>query len=358
MVGRTMKPWALLVALMLALAACNGNEEAATEPDPPDTGDTEEETDDPADEEPIPVSYAGIQAGISGLIPTVVKLRDLDLEHGIDLEFEVMESAQATRSVILGQRDIGSMGIFSLPGVMEELEPDVRLLVPAYWMHGYLMTSPDAPYESIEDLRGERVVSQGPSSGIHNGLDILLAEMGMSLEEDFENAIAGSPVVGLESVSSGDAAAAVAWPPLTARVQQAGEFEALVGISEAWEDLTGQRMLNGATTARGEWADENPEAVERIQIVFAEAIRYILENDDIYEEPEVIELLGIESDEEIPAVRDAVNAELTPPEQWDDDALQAQIDILQKGMELGAIPEVDEDLLDAAVEPLRTYGDL
>lgn len=375
--GRWLPSFLVIVALVAVTACGSDTGSTTTAPATPTSatvetteaaevtttvaGDTEaptETTEADDIDEVITVRLAGIEAGVSGLIPSVIDVAGLDEANGLNLEITHLPLAEAVRSVILGQQDAGVIAVIPIPNALAGGSPDLRVIAPMYWMHGSLLVNPDSPYETLEDLRGERIAGFAPSSATQNAFELLATELGFNVAEDFE-ILQGNPVVNLEAVRSGDAAAALVFPPLTAQVVHRGEFRELLFVNDGWRELTGNNMISGGFGALQGWIDENPEAVARLQQAIADGIRYILDNPDIYEDPEIKRVLGLEESDadEIDAVREAINAVLIPPEEWDEAVVDAQIDVIVSGIVAGQLSEVSRGLLEQAMAPSISYGD-
>ena len=192
----------LTVALML-LAACgsgSGPEEedtsAAADSEPP-TEASEEPTDSPEAEEPaelIPIKIGLPNANSAFVNLLIAKEAGFFEDHGLDVELVQLASPTIPPALVSGDlqlaANIGSTARAALAGL------PVSVVMTTMSGTDYTVTT-DVSIETVDDLRGETVITAPPTSTPGVMITWFLAENGLTGDVDVANADDGSARVTL-----------------------------------------------------------------------------------------------------------------------------------------------------------------
>ncbi len=276
----------------------------------------------------------GTNAGGSamGLVTSVVKRHGLDLRHGVDLDLKPFDPADGEKAVVIGTLEVGIFVPVSWAIVNHEGQ-DISFLAPIYRNHGAVLVRADAPYQQMADLRGKKIATLGQISGLYTSMQVLMREMGLDWEKDFELVSGPAPAVAA-ALERGDVEAAVPFEPNSSLLLSTGKYRELLNPNEAWRQITGSAMFLVGLAARQRWIDQNPDTARAVKATILDATRYIREHPDVFEEER--EALGIQSAAHLALVKQRM-ADIYLPEQ--DPALVRSIEeIIDRSVELGIAP--------------------
>lgn len=332
-------PVLVVAILAMLLAACGGGSDGGSNTEGSAGGGqgTEASGDAGGDDEPtssdevIPVTF-GASAGTSaiGLLANVIKGEGIDTEHGLDMQISEFAPDQAEQAILTGQVDTGFFALVSWAKVQNEGE-DVALLAPLMENHGAVLVPKDSPAQSLEDLKGKRIATLSPVSGLYTSMQVLAAELGLSWEEDFE-VISGPPPGLVAFLENGEVDAIVHFEPTVSQLLATDKYRAVMTPSEAWQEQTGEPLFMLGVAAQQSWVDENPEAAQRVVDTIRDATTRLSENPDLIEKyQEELQL----SDDEIAIAKERMSGIYIPEpaEELQEDVRM----ILDRSVELGVI---------------------
>lgn len=276
----------------------------------------------------------GTSAGGSamGLVTSVVKRHGLDLQRGVDLDLKPFDPADGEKALVIGTLEVGIFVPVSWAIVNHEGQ-DVSFLAPIYRNHGAVLVRADAPYQTMADLRGKKIATLGQISGLYTSMQVLMRELGLDWEKDFELVAGPAPAVAA-ALERGDVEAAVPFEPNSSLLLVTGKYRELLNPNEAWRQITGSPMFLVGLAARQRWIDQNPDTARAVKATVLDATRYIRERPDVFEEER--EALGIQSDAHLALVKQRMaDIYLSEP----DAALVRSIEeIVDRSVELGIVP--------------------
>jgi NitT/TauT family transport system substrate-binding protein len=276
----------------------------------------------------------GTSAGGSamGLVTSVVKRHGLDLQHGVDLDLKPFDPADGEKAVVIGTLEVGIFVPVSWAIVNDEGQ-DVSFLAPIYRNHGAVLVRTDAPYQTMADLRGKKIATLGQISGLYTSMQVLMRELGLDWEHDFELFSGPAPALAA-ALERGDVEAAVPFEPNSSLLLATGKYRELLNPNEAWRQLTGSPMFLVGLAARQQWIDQNLDTARAVKATVLDATRYIREHPDVFDEER--EALGIQSEAHLALVKQRMaDIYLGEP----DAALVRSIEeIVDRSVELGIVP--------------------
>ena len=358
-----------LIALMLLLAACGTEGGAAEDGEAPADSAGEGEATSAEDGEaagaageagteaeaagtaagsgePIPVSIASILSGQAGYLTALIQHLELGTAHGLELtvtDLGFVESANALRQ---DRADVAMMAPSTMVRLVAEQDFESVVIGPTNWSGNAWVVRQDAPFESFADLQGERIGNFPRTTGAYFFSSVLANAMDLSIEEDFESVEADvSALVAL--LENGEVAAVNLFQPHIARMLVTGDYRVLTDFDEAFLDVMGARPLKAGYAATPEWIEANPEAVDALQQVLAEAIRVIKagEDEEFFRE-NAAELFGLTTPEQVDAGFEVNRLNYVAPDEWTQENVAVQNEILQEGINLGLLPEPSQDWQD------------
>ena len=279
------------------------------------------------------VTFATTETGSAGVLTTIIQDRGLDEKHGIKV---TVQAAAPAKAMQLLKNNAVETSIFSpqSAAVANTEGSDIRLFGPVLSNHNSLVTTPDSDIEGWEDLVGERVGILSPPSSMWNQTNLMLAEMGHSMEDfDFRK---GSPGAIHSFNVRGDVAAHIHFIPVTLKTVTAGEMREVMFLPDKFEELWGHNIQLVPIGAHQSWLDENAETAKNLRAALIDAQKLFTESTE-----ETIrqyqETLGISGDEQIQAAVERVPA--TYPAAWGDTQREGLTSQLERSKEYGIIPE-------------------
>lgn len=291
----------------------------------------------------VEFNYTGVASGVSGLLPFVIAKHNIGEKYGVKWNVTNLETGGVIlRALTSGRADLSTMGAPALLQANDQF-PSIRVLAPFYWMHGQLLSQSQSQTSTLAGLVDSKakIVAPDRSSGIRSALELLTAREHLDFGK--LSVVESNPTVGLAAVKKGEAAATVAWVPISTVQVASGDYREVVDIRKAWREETGEDMLNGILVTSQEWIDKHPGAPAKIRKSLAAGIDFLRTNDDVWQDPEVWKILGVTDAKQVPAVRDAV-LELYVTK-WTQKNTDEQIGILKDMIEMGIYPKVpDADL--------------
>ena len=341
------RPLIFAVLALLLLTACasedpstpeaaedESSEEAPTEEEESAPDEDAEAEDAEASDELAVVNYGTSgPPGAMGLLTTMITDLGIDEDNGIQLETSQFAPDQAESALLTGQVDVGFFALLSAVNTRAEGQ-DIVFMRGLQANHGGLLVKADSPYESLEDLKGEKVATLNPVSGIYTSMQVLAAELGLDWEEDFE--LLSAPPPGLVTLIETDEVEAILhFEPTVSRMTQSGDYRAIVIPNDVWREQTGGPLFMLGLATRQAWLDENPDLAARVVASFDEVLQRIEEDPSIIADynDEWLELEDEVLDQYIERISGMIVAESN------DEIRENVTMILTRAEELGAIEE-------------------
>jgi NitT/TauT family transport system substrate-binding protein len=333
---RTSRPFlrsGLGLVTALSLAACGGGSGEDPAGNGGDTGSGD------GSDSLTQVTFGATQTPSSiGTVAAVLKEHTFAEECGVELDFREFAPQEAEIALLSGQTDIGYFGYNSWAGSEEKLQK-LAMLAPLQAEHGTLFVPEDSPAQTLEDLEGKRIGMLAPVSGQYQDFNLLVAEMGMNLEEDFE--VITGPPPGVEAfLKRGEVDAAILFEPNATRLMLEGGFRPVFSLTEQWESLTGDPLYMLGISANSNWLPGNEEAADCVVSAVRQATDMLANDPSVYEGME--DVLGATSSEHLDQLAENLAKIYTP--QTADEAEEAIRAQLEKAAEFGIVSEVPEQI--------------
>ena len=320
----------LVLVTALSLAACGSSGEGTTDTEDGGSGGGESLTE---------VTFGATHTPSSiGTVAALMKEHKFAEKCGVAVEFREFGPEEADIALLSGQTNIGYFGYNSWAGSNEKLQK-LAILAPLQAEHGTLFVPEDSPVQSLEDLRGKRIGMLASVSGQYQDFNLLAAEMGFDLEEDFE--VVTGPPPGVEAfLKRGEVDAAILFEPNSTRLMLEGGFRPLFSLTEKWESLTGRPLYMLGISANQAWLEGNEKAAACVVSAVRQATDMLANDPSVYEGME--EVLGATSPQHLEQLAENLGKIYTPgsPEETED-GIRAQ---LEKAAEFGVLPEVPDEI--------------
>ena len=281
---------ALFLALALLAAACgssptddaagSADETTTTEAEAEETTTTTEaepeETTTTAAPEPTQIRLVFVPA-TTGLLVNVASEQGFFADNGLDVELtpatniseiiptlgQQVEISLGTATDLIRANDSG-LDVVQILGNTNDTEdnPFVRVIVPA-----------DSGIESVTDLAGRRVSAPTLSGVIHVATLFWAQQEG--IDPDSIEGVQVPPPATVEQFNAGQVDAAQALEPFAGALVGMGN----VSIGDPFASI-GLPLATNFWVANGEWAANNPDAVDAFRVSLEQAQAFVESNED------------------------------------------------------------------------------
>lgn len=242
---------------------------------PAGDGDSDAGTDDG---ELTDISFAASEVGATAVLPKVIKGEGIDHANGINLDVNGVSPTQVAQLVINEGVEMGSVDSFGGASANHSGK-DIRVFGPVLSSHISIIVGEDSPYESWEDLQGERVGMLAEPSGAYYHSTLRLAEIGLNMEEDFE-IVTGSPPTLQTGFDKGDLEAYVSFPPtvITRLLDSEAGVRRLEALPDVFQEIYGTNLPFHNLAAYDSWIQEDPDRARAAQKTFIEGAKAFRED--------------------------------------------------------------------------------
>ncbi|MFC7216090.1 ABC transporter substrate-binding protein [Saliphagus sp. GCM10025334] len=286
------------------------------------------------DSEHTTVTVGTTETGSLGVLTEIIKDRGIDNDHGIEFDVEPTDPASAAQ---LLQNEAVDTSVFSPQGAATANTEgsDIRLYGPALSNHNAIMTtSNNDDISGMEDLVGKAIGIMPSPSGMWNHMRLLLAEMGLDYEEDFDLRT-GAPG-GIHGFNArGDVAAHGHFIPVTVTSEEAGDMRPVFYFADRFEEIYGHNLALVPFATRQSYIDENPDAARAARDAIIEA-QQLFNDDPAGIIDEYRDVIGLENQEQVDIAAEQMPAAYTG--EWGQDAVDRIVQQLERSKELGLIP--------------------
>lgn len=318
---------ALLAAISMLLAACGGESNEAT-------GEGGEKVSE--------ITFVTPFGFLVGFAPVLVADASGSFdEHGLDVTIQGGQgSSQAVQQVVSDQAMLSRTGgIDLMKAVANESADIVAVATIAHQSPFNVISSPDAPIDTPDDMEGKTIGVVSPNGATENILDVMLSEAGVD-PKSVKREVVGNAPGAYSLVQSGKVDAYIATISTVVSLRQAGE-DVVAWNTDEVAPIPGQVYI-----AKKSSLDENADEIVAFLASVNDTVQSISEEPDGYEKAyehlTEFEIAGIENREESIAALEE-EAKLWPSLDGelltnDPDAWQTGADLMAKA---GLIPDVD-----------------
>ncbi|MBM9462836.1 ABC transporter substrate-binding protein [Aeromicrobium sp. YIM 150415] len=223
------------------------------------------------------VKIVAFQApSLGAFLPAVIEERELDAEHGLDLQFTYATPDNYNSEFGAGHYDVGGSAALLSEGLRTERGADVTYLFNLFDFYGTVVTS-DPDIESLTDLPGHTLAA---ATGTTNYAMFawFAQDIGLDLNEvETQN----QTTAGLSTMAqTGRADATQLWEPAYSSLLASVSDIRTVDLDyDAWESEfgTGDIPYLGVA-AQTAWVDEHPDEVQSLYDTYKAAADWVLDN--------------------------------------------------------------------------------
>lgn len=271
--------FALVLALAVFAAAC-GQKPAASPTDLPTEPSSEAPSEGPGTPaEPVTVHVAGLSGPTSmGMIQMIAGKALNDETYTVDYEIAAAPDV-LTGKLINGEVEIAALPTNTAAVLYNKTEGEVQLLAQNTLGVLYLVGKDAANITTAADLAGKSLVMSGsggvPEFALNYILDHAGVKDGATVDYLPDHAAAAQALLG------GDAELAVLPQPFVTQVLAKNtDLKILLDLNAAWEEAAqGESLLvMGCLVVRRDFAEANPEFVERFLAEYEKSVAFVNEN--------------------------------------------------------------------------------
>jgi len=300
----------------------------------------------------LPAVEVGLpQDGLFGLGGQYILDKGLDKKNGFVMKPRWAGVPEIQR--LLGIKAI-SVGLMTPEAGLRANLRDIpiRFIQPYQTSHMYVLVRKDAPYNSVEELKGKPVALTSEVTTLYNLFDFMMRKRGLNIEKDFQLKKLGAPVI-IAVLEKGEVEAALLWEAHVSRLLATGKYRTLLGFRDELSRLLNTKVLPVIWLAGLEpWVKENPALVAGLRAAWTEAYRGV-QQDEAHFRKYAKPFFGLEKPEELAAAWPRTKVFLLPADfTWPDAAtLKAQKTWLREGVEMGMFEKQASGLIDAMYVP-------
>ena len=228
----------------------------------------------------------------------------------------------------------------------------IRFIQPYQASHMYVLVRKDAPYNSVEELKGKPVAVTSEVTTLYNLFDFMMRKRGLNIEKDFQLKKLGAPVI-VAVLEKGEVEAGLLWEAHVSRLVTGGKYKTILGFRDELSRLLNVKVIPVIWLAGLEpWVKENGALVPKLRAAWTEAYKG-LQNDEAHFQKYAKQFFGLEKPEEVAAAWPRTKIFLLPADYtWPDAAtLKAQKTWLREGVEMGMFVKEAAGLIDGMYVP-------
>ncbi len=310
-----------LLAFGLVAAACGSDDadDSSTDPTAAAIDTTDPVSTEPASTESVPaptevveIRFGSIESSGQSIVPIVMEESGIAERYGLDVEIVPFAQPGAQYTLVAG----GEVDL--VPGNILDLHRQRGAGSDLVGVWGFqrftspIVTLPDSPIETFEDLRGSKVGQFGTTF-----LDWLVIRTAgsiaydLDLEVDAELVQATPPLLN-QALSSGEVDATLQFDSLALAPLTKGQQRAVTDVPTLLEaaDLDPDSLYLVWMMPQS-WIDEHPEAFANLQLALAETYEVLMTDDSVW--PPLVELVGITEPDVMEAYIASERAKDNPP---------------------------------------------
>jgi NitT/TauT family transport system substrate-binding protein len=205
-----------------------------------------------------------IRGGISSL--DVILAKKLDEENGFRVKLVLFTATlDLANAIAHGDVDVAIIPA-EFVAKLREKGTNVTILAVDFYQNQAIVVQGDENITSIEDLKGKKVAAFKPTGTYAMFKAYMKAIYGLNAETSF-NIVNLPPPQIVQAFAKKEVDAAVIWEPFVSRLIADYGGKILVSYQELWQKWEKHIGDNGVMivyAARGDWAAEHPELVEKL----------------------------------------------------------------------------------------------
>jgi len=291
---------------------------------------------------PQTIAIATAASGQSGYIAALIEAKGMAAKHGLKIQNLMMDFTEAANALRLGRTVASSMQPSTAVNLLKS-GTDVRLITPQIWSGNSWVVRKDSPYRSFADLKGKKIGNFARVTGAYFFSAVIAKEKKLDIEKDFQNVPAETGAL-IALLERGEVEAINMFEPHTTKLVLSGKYRVLLDFDIELEQIFGAPPLKSAVGMLKETVEKQPALVKAVRGAYVEAVKLIKSGEDKdFFEARAKEFFNLSTPEEVSAGLKQNRQNFAA--RWDDPFFQSQNQILQTGISLGLLPEVNVNAL-------------
>jgi len=303
---------ALLAVMLLGATACAGETDGEGE------GEGEGEGGLPV------VKLHGLEGGLSSMALKIIEEQGFDEANGFQGEYFEVSGDASVQFLLQGNSDVSFDGDPITAALLRSQGNDITTFYPMAVQDVTLMVRGDSPYQSAQDLMGERVGHDGLESGGMTAGNIMLSQFeDIQITEDYDLQLVPEPAL-IRLLDRGELEASfMAQPFILTAMLEFGMRPVWGPGWEEWEQARGGRAWNITVMASEQWLRDNPDLARGVTAAWDDVYNWITEDPERLAQDPFPELIGIEDPEVLDAFVDLVSTSEYFTNRWTEDDVEA-----------------------------------
>jgi ABC-type nitrate/sulfonate/bicarbonate transport system substrate-binding protein len=303
---------ALLAVMLLGATACAGETDGEGE------GEAEGEGGLPV------VKLHGLEGGLSSMALKIIEEQGFDEANGFQGEYFEVSGDASVQFLLQGNSDVSFDGDPITAALLRSQGNDITTFYPMAVQDVTLMVRGDSPYQSAQDLMGERVGHDGLESGGMTAGNIMLSQFeDVQITEDYNLQLVPEPAL-IRLLDRGELEASfMAQPFILTAMLEFGMRPVWGPGWEEWEQARGGRAWNITVMASEQWLRDNPDLARGVTAAWDDVYNWITEDPERLAQDPFPELIGIEDPEVLDAFVDLVRTSEYFTNRWTEDDVEA-----------------------------------
>lgn len=263
-------------------------------------------------------------------------------QRNIDLQAEVTSFGRWANALTSGGQDVGTLELNSMASLVDEGE-DLVHFGPNLTQINSIFVPPDSDIESPEDLRGARLGLPTWASGTATYIQAMIYDQyGFDIREETDDVESDPASLWELMVEQDEFDAMIQFTGFTVKgLANPDQVRSIFNAWEFWEEETGYPALITPWTTKRSWLEDNWDVAYRNLQAWGDAQTSFQENtQQVVDQYGRLAGLTDESDQEAIVDLASEGALTHPVEEFDQDLIDSQWQLLEAMAEVGSIPAV------------------
>lgn len=284
------------------------------------------------------IAVATSAAGQTGYIAALIEAKGIAAEHGLKIENLRMDFTEAANAVKLGRAVASAMQPSTAVNLMKS-GTNIRLITPQIWSGNAWVVRKDSPYKTLGDLKGKKIGNFARVTGAYFFSAVIAKEKKLDIEKDFQAVPAETGAL-IALLERGDVEAINMFEPYTTKLVLSGRYRVLLDFDAELAQIFGAPPLKSTVGMLKETVEKQPGLVTAIRGAYRDGIKLIKSGkDEDFFKANAKEFFNLSTADEIAAglVKNRENFADT----WGPSFFESQNKMLQTGMTLGLLPNIN-----------------
>ncbi|MEA2982870.1 MAG: NitT/TauT family transport system substrate-binding protein [Alphaproteobacteria bacterium] len=216
---------------------------------------------------------------LGALLPPVIKAQKFDIANGLDITFEERTPDAYATQFNSGEFKIGGSASLTTMGLADVRGVKVKYLFNLFDYWGTIVTSRDN-VKTVKDLEGKELAGARSTTNYQMS-EFFEKQQGVDLSKI---KVVNTAPPGLISYAIADRADAIQiWEPAYTLMlaKKPGIRTIDLNIAKTWKDFAGGGTIPYlGVGAHSDWADANPDKVQKLHTIYKAAVEWVQKNPD------------------------------------------------------------------------------